>query len=126
MKLAIVTLGLALAAAQGCATTTTPTTIDPTLAAAVREGAQDRAEVLRWFGRPEDVERHRPGERCAETWYWSHPTPRTYENLAVSFDARGRVCAHAYSGPARPRQAREVVDPSLAFSRARWTARRAR
>lgn len=114
-------LGLFLATfAQGCASTLAPS-IDATLARQVQVGVSDRAQVQRWFGTPQEIEvSQRPDARCVESWYWGRPTGTTYENLTVRFDAQGHVCAHGYSGPARPRSplAERSAEPSVAAHRA--------
>jgi len=93
----LVTLGLPACAA-------TLPTIDTAHATEVVAGVHDRAQVVAWFGPPDDAQHLRVARgACTDVAYWSHATRATYENLTVAFDAHGVVCASDYSGPNRPR-----------------------
>lgn len=94
---------------------------DATHVADLAPGRTTRADALRWFGEPADVERAdraaRPGA-CTEVLHWSNSTRDTVENLAVSFDADGVECGHTHGGPRR-RQSVEGRISRLASRRPR-------
>ena len=71
----------------------------------VKKGAQTKAQIEDWFGKPYQVTAPLQGHPagCVERWMYVHAyssyggTKTESASLVVDFDKNGKVCDHTYS-----------------------------